>query len=211
MGSYICAELDMSALENILIGSESLFMKYGIKSITMDEIARELGISKKTLYQHVDNKADLVAMVIKRHFEGEKKFMEGIGRESENSVDEMIRIFRHVAQHLRRVSPTVVFDLQRYYPEAWKVQTDFKNKYIHNCITQNIERGIKEGFYRKDVNIDIISKFYINTIEVLTDSDIFPVGEYTFVEIYSQFIQYHLNGLLTEKGRAIFEESFKPE
>lgn len=201
----------MTALENILNGSENLFMKYGIKSITMDEIARELGISKKTLYQHVDNKADLVSKVIKSHFEGEKQFMTEIAEKSDNSVDEMIQIFRHVAQHLRRVSPTVVFDLQRYYPEAWKVQTEFKNQYIHNCISQNIERGIREGFYRKGVNIDIISKFYIHTIEVFTDPEIFPVGEYTFVEIYSQFIQYHLNGLLTDKGRVIFERSFKSE
>lgn len=206
---YIRSRIHMSVPENILSGARSLFMRYGIKSITMDDVARELGISKKTLYQHVDNKADLVKKVMESHIEQEKEFSQTLSEKADNSIHEMLLVFEHIAQHMRKASPGLIYDLQRYYPEAWKVQTNFKNKFIYECIVSNIERGVKEGFYRQNLKKDIIARFYINSIEVLMDQNVFPLDKYTFLDTYTQFIQYHIHGLLTDKGKVIFEQSFK--
>ena len=143
----------------ILDKSQELFLRYGIKSITMDDIARELGISKKTLYQYVDNKADLIQQIVVRFIQEEKERIGEICRQSTDAIEEMFNIASHVTQHLRSMAPSTMYDLQKYYREAWKMIEALNQQHIYNIIRENIEKGIRQGIYRKDINPDIMPNY----------------------------------------------------
>ena len=195
------SRLYMETLEKILSRSEVLFLRYGIRSITMDDIARELGISKKTLYQFVDNKAELIQKVLLQFIEDEQRTIREITQQSSNAIEEMLNIGRYITQVLRRLTPTTLFDLQKYYPESWQMVYMLNQEYIYNVIKSNLERGIQQGFYRPNLHIDIISRLYVGKTNYLIDEDIFPLREYDRGELYREFILYHIHGILSEKGR----------
>ena len=160
-----------------------IFMRYGIKSITMDDIARELGISKKTLYQHFDNKKDLVKKSTQFHIAGEQEDIEAISKSAENAIDEMVQISRYIKRKLAVLSPTTLFDFRKYYPESWQVFLDHKVKYIYNCIASNLERGIQEGLYREDLDVDVLAKIYVARLEIFADNEVFPFHKLSLIHI----------------------------
>ena len=111
----------MELKQRILHRAEDLFLRYGIKSVTMDDIARELGISKKTLYQFVENKTDLIQQIFRQKIEGEIKLIAEIRATAQDAIDEMMKIARHAIDELRKLTPTIVYDLQKYYHGTWKM------------------------------------------------------------------------------------------
>ena len=151
----------MEIKEKILQKSEELFLRYGLKSVTMDDLARQLGVSKKTLYQFVENKADLVEKIILMHIAAEKALMEEVRAKSGDAVEEMIQIARYAIQQLRKLSPTLVYDLQKYYQNAWQLIQNLRSVHVHSLIRDNIERGIEQGVYRSDLDAAIIAKIYV--------------------------------------------------
>ena len=156
-----------TTLDNrILIKAESLFLRYGIKSVSMDDIARELGISKKTLYQSVENKKDLLMQVIQAHVANELEAMNTIQKEATDAIDEMLRITQYVLPTLRQMSPTVIYDMQKYYQEVWQLIEAYHNEEIFDMIKTNLERGINEDVYRDDFNTDIVAKLYLSLIHI---------------------------------------------
>ncbi|MCB9285260.1 MAG: TetR/AcrR family transcriptional regulator [Lewinellaceae bacterium] len=191
----------METIEKILSRSESLFLRFGIRSITMDDIARELGISKKTLYQFVDNKADLIHKVLLQFIEDEQRTIREINQQSSNAIEEMLNIGRYITQVLRKLTPTTLFDLQKYYPESWQMIHKLNQDYIFSIIRNNLERGIQQGFYRPNLHVDIISRLYVGKTNYLIDEEVFPLREYDRGELYREFILYHMHGILSEKGR----------
>ncbi len=196
----------METKQRILNTAESLFMRYGIKSVTMDDVSRELGISKKTLYQYVDNKKDLIANVLAASIESEKVVMQQIQAESTNAIDEMLRIARHVTQKLREFNPGAVYDLQKYYREAWELMEAFHEHYIFATIKGNIERGQTEGYYRPDANPDIIARLYVGKTFDLVDESNFPLARYNRQNLFQEYIFYHLRGIASAKGLKLLEK-----
>lgn len=191
----------METKDKILHRSEVLFLRYGLRSITMDDIARELGISKKTLYQFVDNKADLIRQVLMQFIEDEKRVIQEIAKQSGNAIEEMMRIGRHITQVFRKLTPTTLFDLQKYYPESWQMVRALNQEHIYLVIKNNLEKGVREGLYRDNFNPDIIARLYVGKTHYLIDEDIFPSREYDRSELYSEFIMYHMHGILSDTGR----------
>ncbi len=192
--------------EKILDKCERLFMRYGVKSVTMDDVSRELGISKKTLYQYVENKDDLVKRVTQSHFESETQVIEEICDNSKNAVEEMWSITTCINDHLNNVNPSLIFDLKKYHPASWTIFIEHRNQQIFNCIKRNIEKGKEQGLYRHDVNTDLIARFYIGRIEMLIDSEIIPFDKYDLKEVRFTYIDYHLRGVATTKGIKILEK-----
>ena len=198
-------------LGQILSGAASIFLRYGIKSLTMDDIARELSISKKTLYKYVDDKNDLVKKVMEAFVSSEQHQCGDILGTEGNAIDKLIAITRHVAAHFRQIHPSIHYDLERHYPEAWNVFNDHRKIFICDCISGNLRQGKEEGLYRENVNADIIAKIYIAKIDCVFDSDVFPPGAYNFEQVYMEMMRYHIRGVASEKGIEYLTEKIKQE
>ena len=199
-----------TTLDNrILIKAENLFLRYGIKSVSMDDIARELGISKKTLYQAVENKKDLLMQVIQAHVAAELEEMNTIQDEATDAIDEMLRVTQYVLPTLRQMSPTVIYDLQKYYQEVWQLIEGFHNENIFKMIKTNLERGISEGIYRDDFNADIVAKLYVGKTVLVIDEDLFPLKNYNKENLFKEYIKYHIRGIASAKGLKLLEKHFK--
>jgi AcrR family transcriptional regulator len=190
----------MEQKENIISQAEDLILRYGVKSVTMDDICRKLGISKKTLYQLVDDKKTLIREIISHHIDEEKKAMQIIQNEAANAIDEMLQIAEYVVSVLKKMTPYVMYDLQKYHHTSWLLLEDFHQTFIKEIIETNMINGINEGFYRSSMNTDIIAKFYIGKSMLLADESIFPSSEYNREALFREFIMYHLNGIISEKG-----------
>lgn len=190
----------MNQEQEILLKAKELFFKLGVRSITMDDLSREMGISKKTLYQYVENKSDLVNKTLMLHFEDEKQVVCTAIETSENAIDEITQIATNSLKQFKSMHPSSIYDIKKYYPKAWQIIERFKSEYIYSCIKDNIAKGKMQGFYRENVNEDVVAKLYINTIDFLVNPQNFPAIEYNFSDLYKEFITYHLHGIATEKG-----------
>ncbi len=193
----------MEIKQQVLKKSFELFMRYGIKSVTMDDIARELGISKKTLYQYVDNKSDLIEQIFRQHIDEEMEVMEGIRQEASDAIDEMLKISKYVVGQLRELSPNTVYDLRKYYRSTWKQMEALHKRHVYQVIRENLERGIRQGVYRSNLNPDILAKLYVGKAFLVTDEEIFPARTYNYEELYWEYINYHIQGIASDKGRQL--------
>jgi TetR/AcrR family transcriptional regulator, cholesterol catabolism regulator len=186
---------------HFLLGkSREMFMKHGVKSLTMDEIAKEMGMSKKTIYQFVENKAELINLTMKDFLEEERRLMEVILKKSGNSVEEMISMMEYWLQVVREFNAKTLNEVQKYYPETWKMYNEYRFNFMLGLIKNNLENGVKEGYYRGDLDADVISKIYILAVEILLNQDLFPTRQYAFLNIYREFLGYHFRGIVSAKG-----------
>jgi len=191
----------METKQKILVQTFDLIMKYGIKSVSMDDISKGIGISKKTIYQYFENKKSLIHEVIENHIIKDETDMTAIIAEAKDAIDEMLQVAKHVLIFLRSMSPSMMFDTQKYYPQIWKRVENQHFEFILSTIIKNIERGQQEGYYCLDVNSDIISKMYVRQILTLADEGVFPLSKYDRSDLYKSLVTYHVRGLLNDKGR----------
>lgn len=192
-------------LEQILRQSASVFMRYGIKSVTMDDVCRELGISKKTLYQFVEDKADLINKVLDFDIKEEEHAISSIVASKLTALEELNRIQSMVTQKVRNMHSSIIYDLRKYYPEAWNRVMQHRNDFVVGCIEQNIRKGQKEGVFRTDIHPAVIARIYSSRIEVVIDSSLFADLNLSTAEIYVEAVHYHIRGIATEKGLRFLE------
>lgn len=190
----------------ILQASSILYMTRGIKSVSMDDLARHLGMSKKTIYQYFENKDALVKEIIMSHVEKEEAEVASIVADSENAIEQMQQIARMVLRTLDEVSPGTMYDLQKYYKKVWESIIERHKSMIHKVIQQNIERGIEEGVYRPEIDADIIARLYGETAFSVINIEVFPSQDYHIQDVYKQAFYYHINGILSSKGEKIFQK-----
>lgn len=181
-------------------------MKYGFKSVTMDDIARELGISKKTLYQYVDNKADLIQQLVAEFVGAEQSLISCIQVEAEDAIQEMLQVGRHIIRMLRQIPPTTLFDMQKYYKESWNIVSEYHQQHVYLAIKSNLERGIQQGVYRANINPDIIAKLYVGKAPVIVNDELFPSNEYNREQLFREFFNYHIHGIASEKGLELLKK-----
>ena len=190
----------------ILQAANEQFMRLGIRSVSMDDISSKLGISKKTLYQVIENKEDLVNQSMANHLHMEKELMNNISKNSNDALDEMIQIGQHSVHTLRNITPAVLHDLQKYYKSSWREIKTFTKEVIRERIKLNLIRGKKEGLYRKSINSEIIATLYVLKSWSLVDEENFPLNSYKLDELIRQHLLYHLAGVLSENGRKQLEK-----
>lgn len=193
----------MNYKEEILKTTFDLVMKYGIKSVSMDDISNSIGISKKTIYQFFDNKRSLISEMIDDHIKKDENDIKLIIAKSQNAIDELIDIAKHLLSFLKGMSPSMMYDTQKYYPKQWSKVESQHFSFFHNIIKSNIERGQIEGLYNEDLNAEIIARLYIKQTLAIADESTFPVREYDRGELYKTLVTYHIRGLMTSKGRRI--------
>jgi len=198
--------MEITIDRKILHKAVEFFMKFGVKSVSMDDIARGLGISKKTLYQQVDSKGDLLKQALLFHLEYEKAFVTNARKEAADAVEEMVTISRFIINILRQHKPSLTYEVQKYYPEAWAMIESFNKVFIGQFVLENIEAGSAEGYDRDDINPIVMQRLYVARMPVLVDGDIFPIEEFPRAELYEQFITNHMRGLMTSKGIKRFDK-----
>jgi len=198
--SRITFVAEMNPKTQILNTSKELFFKLGVKSITMDDIAKTMGMSKKTLYKYFANKSDLVNAVLVQHFDNEKCWLNEITTNSSNAIEEIMMIAKNGMKQIKKIHPSSIYDLKKYYPKAWNIVEEYKSEYIHSSIIGNLTKGKEQGLYREEIQEEVIAKLYSNNIDLLVNSNNFPVSEYNFANLYKEFLIYHLHGIVTLKG-----------
>ncbi|MBL0741316.1 TetR/AcrR family transcriptional regulator [Chryseolinea lacunae] len=190
----------------ILKGAEGLFMRYGVRSISMDDIARHLTVSKKTLYQHFADKEDMVTMVCQVHLqEGQKEF-DAIRANAENAIDELAGLSVCLKRNMEEINPSLLFDLQKYHPKAWALWQEFKRTCIYDSVKANLDQGIEEGFYRPELNSKILSLVRMATVEIAFDDHTFPQKEFNLTDVQMQLFDHFVHGIVTEKGKKLYEK-----
>ena len=202
--------MDEKKLE-VLERASSVYMKYGIKSVTMDDLSRELGVSKKTIYKYFDDKNDLVRSIIEMKVEMDKAVCINCSQQSENAIEDLISVSKAVLEHVGNVNPTVFYDLQKYYKEAWEIMSEHKWHFVLSMIKANIERGIKEGIYRDNLNIEVIARLYVASTENIMNSEIFPWPEFKFQEVFTQMVHFQIKGMANEAGIKYIKQKMKNE
>lgn len=198
-------------IENILERISCLYKKYGIKSVTMDDVAHELGISKKTLYLYFSDKDDLVMQVL--NFEGEKrtKAYKKIYDLRLNAIEELLEVNRYMNHMMREYSAVVDYDLKKYYPEHYAKTQEMRREKMFESLINNMIKGKKEGLFREDLNEEIIAKLYVSRIMSMTENSSFSLVELSSPQVFSELIIYHIRGIANDKGIKMLEENLVKE
>lgn len=196
----------MEVRERILKAAEALFMKFGIRSVTMDEIASELGISKKTIYLHFEDKDSIVNNVATLRMVCDQFESEQIYKQAENPIDEVFREIEMFKNHAATLNPMVVYDLKKYYPKTWQVFQEHKQTVFLEITKRNLIEGVEQGLYRKEINIDILAKLRMEEIDFAFDQSVFPHEKFSQFEVHKTFIDHFLRGIITEKGLKIYQK-----
>lgn len=199
----------MEKKEFIITQAFELFMKYGIKSITMDDIAKHLGMSKKTLYQFFANKDELVNAILDKHLENDKCYIQSLENSNGNAIDDLIHIAAMVIDTLKKIHPSIHYDLEKYHPSAWKKFGEHKKKFIYKNILANIHKGINEGLFRNDINPEILAMLYVSKADVVFDPFVFPPEKYAFNRVYLEMLKQHIRGMATPKGLKYLDKKIK--
>ncbi len=196
----------MSQIERIILGGEELFFKAGIKSVTMDDIAKHLGMSKKTIYQFFKDKNELVMALVKMKLKEDEDQMCSIISKSGNVIEEMINMMKCSEEIFSRINPIVIHDLQKYHPDAWKQFQNFKSGVIVHTLEELLSKGIKQGYIRPDIDVKIIAMMRVNQVEMGFNTSVFPVAEFNTWKVQQQFLEHFNYGICTLKGYKLLNQ-----
>jgi len=193
--------------EKILTEAEQLFMHYGFKSITMDDVARELGVSKKTLYQFFTDKNDLVNQCVLHYLDNMNMLCCNVVDSKDlDAISVLLQISEKINVVIRHINPSSMFDLKKYFKGAWdKLEAD-RRSFIKKLIQDNIVFGVKNGLYRKDLDADVVSRIYIYLVSFLINPDNYDKEEMDIKVMHLEIVKYHLRSISTAKGTALLEE-----
>lgn len=197
--------------ERILAEAERLFWKYGVRSVTMEDIARQLGISKKTIYQHFSDKEQILYQVIQEKTTRNQSEMDCMVIETTNPIEEILSVLSMMQKNADKVSPNLLIDIKRYYPQAFSLFRQYKEGQIMRSILENIQKGISQGLYRPDINPMILARLRVEQIELAFNDDLFPVEQFSMHEIQAELIHHFVRGMLTQKGFTIYNQYIDSE
>ncbi len=184
-----------------------LFKSYGIKSVTMDDVSRELGISKRTLYAYFADKSDLVEQVLSQEFEEKASLLKKSVEDKADALQELFAYYKVQIKLLSSQKPNFIYDLKKYYPSLFDKFNLHKKEKIIESVMANLKRGKKEGLYRKDMDENIITKLHIARIESFKNSSLFSFEELISPVFFAEAFKYHVYAIASKKGREIIEKN----
>ena len=190
----------MEIQERIRQKADELFRRYGIRSVTMDEIAAQLGMSKKTIYQYYTDKDQLVDAVAVDEIQFSQESCLRDSAMSANAIEEIFRVMEFVEVMFRNMNPSMLHDLEKYHPLGYKKFLDHKNKFLYEMVKKNIERGIKEELYRQEIDVELMSRYRLETMMIAFNNDLFPMSKFNLVKLHKEILEHFLYGLATLKG-----------
>jgi len=193
----------------IIIKVSSLFHRFGIKSITMDDVAKHLGISKKTLYGFFIDKEDLVRQVLMHDYDLKLQAFLEIRKKNLNAIEELFEVYKMITEIYKDYNPSVEYDVRKYYPSLFFQLREVKRTRMFELSMKNMKKGKREGFFRSELNESLIARLHVFRVENILESDIFTLEELTSFHVFHELFVYHLYGILSQQGREYMEENFK--
>ena len=194
--------------DKILEKSRELFLNLGFKSVTMDDIASSLGVSKKTIYSHFRNKTALIEEVTSCVFDMISSGIDLIHEQEKNPIRELFEIKGFVMMHLNDEKSSPQYQLQKYYPKIYASLKQKQFDVMQDCIKENLTRGVEQGFFRP-IHIEFIARIYFNGMIGIKDKDLFPLQFFSMKELMNYYLEYHLRGICTKKGTEQLENQLK--
>jgi len=206
-GKHVTSLAEITEIEKRIVQQASdLFMRYGVRNVTMDDIVRELGISKKTLYQYFPDKAELVLRVSAEFFHLEESAFCAIEAQAENAIHELVLIMQWMGQMFSKMSPNLIFEIHRYYPTAWALFDTHRCEHSLIKIITNLKRGVEEGVFRADINIDLVARLRVGAFSQPHDAKLFPADKYSFLAVQQESFLLFVHSIVTPKGLALFHQ-----
>jgi len=196
-------------LENILLKVLDLYNKYGVKSVTMDDVARELGISKKTLYQYVENKSDLVSKVIDYGLDQKDCSFKQIAEKKQNAIEELLEVGVYIVKSFKDYNPSLEYDLKKYYPDQFSKLNEVRKERMYSSILQNIQKGKSEGLFRTDMDEEIIAKIQVSRFLNFSSGDFLNSDEMLKPENILELFIYHIRGIANKKGLEVLDKTLE--
>jgi len=197
--------------EKIVNTSKELFLTYGFKSVTMDDIAKELGISKKTVYTYFKTKKMLVRECVLVVFDTISEGIDSICAIGKNPIVELFEIKNFVLTHLKSEQSSPIFQLKKYYTPFYHELQKKQFEVMNDCVQENLHCGIADGLYRKNIDVDFISRIYFSGITMIKDIELFPRGKDNMQEVQTNYLEYHIRAVATKKGIKVLEKLLKNE
>ena len=196
----------MTQTDRIIQGGEDLFLKAGIKSVTMDDIAKHLGMSKKTIYQFFKDKNELVIALVDRKLKNDEDDMCTIINQSGDVIEKMLKMMKCSEDIFSRINPIVIHDMQKYHPEAWQLFQNFKSGVIVRTLEELLDEGIKQGYIRPDIDVKILARMRMAQVELGFDTKMFPIAEFSTWHVQYQFLEHFNYGICTLKGHKLLNK-----
>ncbi len=196
----------MEPKERILEKAHELFHRYGLRSVSMDDIAAQTGMSKKTLYQYFTDKDELVDAVFTTVMQENKTHCCAEQQKADNALHEVFLAFDRTQEMFTSMNASVLFDMEKYHSKTYIKFKDFKNSFLYGMIKSNIERGIEEELYRNDIDVDILTRYRIHGIMLAFNSEVFPANRTQLIQIEQQLVENFLYGLATPKGIKLIQK-----
>ena len=186
--------------DKIIHKASEMFITLGFKSVTMDDIANELGISKKTIYTHFSNKTELVRETVLSVFDTISCGIDDICDLHKNPIEELYEIKKLVMLHLKNERTSPQFQLQKYYPEIHDQLKAMHYEKMGECTLRNLKRGVEMGLYRENLDIEFVSRIYFIGVNGIKDHNLFPAERFPKVQLFEDYLEYHLRGIVTNEG-----------
>lgn len=196
----------MDIQERILGKAKDLYLRYGIRSITMDMIAVQLGISKKTIYHFFADKDELVDAVVVELLDHNKNGCEIEKSRANDAVHEVFLAMEITEEIFNTMNPSLLFDLEKYHPSAFEKYNGFKNEFLFRSIKANLEWGINEGLYRPDIDIEIITRIRLETMMLPLSPVFSATPKFKMMDVQDQLIEQFLFGLASPAGYKVIQK-----
>lgn len=196
----------MEIKERIVRAAQELFMRNGIKSVSMDDIAAHLSMSKKTLYKWFENKDQIVHAAILQHLDQTQGDCNTLVGQSDSAVAELVKMMSWMKSQFADIHPSIFHDLQKYHPVAWQLWLEHKNKYILDQIVDNLRRGMTEGLYRADLDVDVLARLRLAEIELAFNPLVFPPRQFDPQRVALVALEHFMLGVATLKGHKLINK-----
>jgi len=197
---------NMEVKDRILQKATGLFMRYGIRSITMDEIAAQLAISKKTIYQFFTDKDEIVEAVVDQEIQKNELECERLKGNSENALHEIFLALGEMEEMLKSMNPLIMYDLEKHHPKSYKKFRNHKYQYMYTLVKDNLERGIREELYRAEINVDMVARHRIESAFMSFNQDVFPHNRYNISQTCNELAMLYLHSITTVKGKKLIDK-----
>lgn len=195
-----------TSLINILERVRELFFKYGVRSVSIDDICRDLGISKKKLYKYVTSKSQLVEKLLELERQNFEVIFAQHNFEGVNAIDILLTVSLEVGDRFRDVSPSMTFDLKKYYPDIYHKHVDERIEFIYQKIQINLQKGISQRIYRDDLSIELIARLYIRRLIDLHNPEFFPADKFSFQTLFEVMFDNFIRGIANPVGIEYYEK-----
>ncbi len=193
----------MEVKERIQLRATEMFLQYGVRSVTMDEIAEQSGVSKKTVYQFFSDKDELVAAVLGAVISHNQECCMSDKQKANDAIHEIFLAMEMMQEMFQNMNPSIIYELEKYHPKAFNLFIKHKHEFLKNVFLENIQRGINEELFRTDFDAEAIVKARLETMMLAFNTQLFPKTKYKLVDVEMQLTEHYVFGLVTAKGHKL--------